>query len=210
MNKFGKLIHDRRSELGLTLEEVGNRVGVGKSTIRKWEQGMIQNVKRDKILALAKALSIDPAMLIFSDEESNDVFQISNVFRPTMGTIPIVGSIACGTPILAQENIEGNAQVSDHIQADFALWCKGDSMSPKFEHGDLVFIRQQSDVDPGQIAAVLIGEEATLKHVYHKDGILTLVSENPKYPPMIYTDPEQLMQTRILGLVTGFQRAIRQ
>ena len=208
MSSIGERIKIARVNKNLTQEELGKMIGVQRAAINKYETGIVVNLKRSTIERLANALNVDPIWLMGMSENGSPA--PSNLFVPQFRSLPIVGSIACGTPILAQENIEGNAQVSDHIQADFALWCKGDSMSPKFEHGDLVFIRQQSDVDPGQIAAVLIGEEATLKHVYHKNGILTLVSENPKYPPMVYTDPEQLMQTRILGLVTGFQRVIRQ
>lgn len=210
MNRFGKLIHDRRMQLDLTLEEVGNRVGVGKSTIRKWEQGTIQNVKRDKIVLLAQALQMDPAMLVMSDEEETVFNQATNLFRPMMKTVPIIGTIACGTPILAEENIQGEAHVAQHIAADFALWCKGDSMSPRFENGDLVFIRQQPSVDNGQIAAVLIDDEATLKHVYVSRGTLTLVADNPAYEPLVYTDPAVLQTIRIIGLVTGYQRAVNQ
>jgi len=209
MTDFSKIIRDRRAELGLTLEELGNEVGVGKSTIRKWEQGTIKQVKRDKIAKLAKALRIDVALLV-ADEDNSDIVYAGNIFKPNFQTVPIIGTIACGEPILAQENVEGLATKSDHIEADFALWCKGDSMTPRFNDGDLVFIRQQSDVDNGQIAAVLIENEATLKHVYKQPDRLTLIAENPSFPPLIYTDPVELQQIRILGLVTGYQRAVNQ
>lgn len=209
MTDFSKIIRDRRAELGLTLEELGNEVGVGKSTIRKWEQGTIKQAKRDKIAKLAKALRIDVALLV-ADEDNSDIVYARNIFKPNFQTVPIIGTIACGEPILAQENVEGLATKSDHIEADFALWCKGDSMTPRFNDGDLVFIRQQSDVDNGQIAAVLIENEATLKHVYKQSDRLTLIAENPSFPPLIYTDPVELQQIRILGLVTGYQRAVNQ
>ena len=206
MADFGKIIHDRRIELGLTLEELGERVGVGKSTVRKWEQGIIQQAKRDKIAALADALQISPAILVNSQEETPFA---KNLFVPKFSQVPIIGTIACGTPILAEENLDGFAKVTDLV-CDFGLWCRGDSMAPRFLDGDLVFIRQQADVDNGQIAAVLIENEATLKHVYKQPNRLTLIAENPSFPPLIYTDPVELQQIRILGLVTGYQRAVNQ
>ena len=83
-------------------------------------------------------------------------------------------------------------------------------MAPKFLDGDLVFIRQQPDVDNGQIAAVLIENEATLKHVYKGTNSLTLVAENPAFAPLIYTVPVELQQIRIIGLAIGYQRAVNQ
>lgn len=212
MTDFGKIIRDRRLELGLTLEEVGNMVGVGKSTVRKWEQGTIKQMKHGKIVSLARALQVDPAVLVADDQtpDADAPIYAKNIFIPHFTTVPIVGTIACGSPVLAQENIEGQAVKSDHIQADFALWCKGDSMAPKFMDGDLVFIHRQPSVDDGQIAAVLIENEATLKHVYKGSNQLTLIPENPAFPPLVYTDPVDLQQIRIIGLVTGYQRAVNQ
>lgn len=205
---MAKRIHLARINRGLTMEELGARIGVKKATIYKYERGIIGNMKRGKIESLARALDVNPVWLMGLTDEGEII--PSNLFTPTFKSVPILGKIACGTPILAQENQEGSAPVSEHIAADFALWCRGDSMAPRFEDGDLVFLRQQDDVDPGQIAAVLIDDEATLKHVYKAPGQLTLVADNPAYPPLIYSDPVTLQSIRILGLVTGYQRAIRQ
>lgn len=203
-----KRIRLARINRGMTLEELGEKIGVNKTAIYKYEKGLIVNLKRSTIEALAIALNVNPVWLMGLTDEGEII--PSNLFTPTFKSVPILGKIACGTPILAQENQEGSAPVSEHIVADFALWCRGDSMAPRFEDGDLVFIRQQDDVDPGQIAAVLIDDEATLKHVYKAPGQLTLVADNPAYPPLIYSDPVTLQSIRILGLVTGYQRAIRQ
>ncbi len=209
MNEItAKRIHLARINRGLTMEELGECIGVSRSTINKYEKGMIGDMRSRKLKALAEALDVDPVWLMGLTDEGGVV--PSNLFTPTFKSVPILGKIACGTPVLAEENQEGSAPVSEHIAADFALWCRGDSMAPRFEDGDLVFIRQQEDVDPGQIAAVLIDDEATLKHVYKAPGQLTLVADNPAYPPLIYSDPVTLQSIRILGLVTGYQRAIRQ
>ena len=93
----------------------------------------------------------------------------------------------------------------DHLQCDFALRVSGDSMiGARIHDGDVVFIRSQEDVDDGQIAAVVIDDHATLKRVYHIPNGVQLLSENPKYPPMVFTYPEHEC-IRILGRAIGFQ-----
>lgn len=208
MKTIGERIKSARVNRGMTQEELGRLIGVQRAAINKYETGVVVNLKRTTIANLAKALDVDPAWLLGMTETGDPM--PSNLFIPKFSSVPIIGTIACGEPILAQENLEGLATKSDHIEADFALWCKGDSMTPRFNDGDLVFIRQQPDVDNGQIAAVLIENEATLKHVYKQPGQLTLVADNPAFAPLIYTDPVELQQIRILGLVTGYQRAVNQ
>ena len=123
---------------------------------------------------------------------------------PRMRSIPLIGTIACGTPILAEENIEEHVDIPEHVHADFALRCKGDSMiNARVHDGDIVYIRQQPTVNNGEIAAVLIDDEATLKRVYVSPGTLILQAENPNYEPMVYTG-EQLEAIHILGKAVGF------
>ena len=128
---------------------------------------------------------------------------------PKTKSIPLVGSIACGTPIFAVENIEDYVKVDEKIPADFALRCKGDSMiNSRIYDGDIVYIRQQSDVDDGEIAAVLIGEEATLKKVYKYSNKVVLRASNPMYDDMVYTD-EELENIIILGKAVAFFSLVR-
>ena len=129
---------------------------------------------------------------------------------PKMKKIPLVGSIACGTPILAVENIEDEVDIPEEIHADFALRCKGDSMiGADIRDGDIVYIRHQDEVNPGQIAAVLVEDEATLKRFYYdeKAGIVTLMAENPSVAPIVYQG-ETLNHIRVLGLAVGLTRKI--
>lgn len=189
----------------LTLEEVGNKVGVGKSTVRKWESGQIANMRRDKIAKLAEALNTTPAYLMGWEEDTR--LAIPGIEYPTFHTVPLLGEIACGEPILAQENLEGKVQVDGGVACDFALRCKGDSMAPRLLDGDLVFIRQQPSVDNGQIAAVLIDTEATLKHVYVSSSSIQLVAENPAYAPIVLTG-EDAENARILGKAVAYRRMI--
>ena len=129
------------------------------------------------------------------------------LMEPMFYTVPLLGDIACGTPILAQENLDGDVQVDTEIHCDFALRCKGDSMAPRLLDGDLVFIRQQPSVDNGQIAAVLIDTEATLKHVYVSDAGIQLTAENPAYAPIVLTG-DAARDARILGKAVAYRRNI--
>ena len=182
---IGDIMRVRRQELGLTLEEVGDYVGVGKSTVRKWEHGDIENMKRDKIALLSKILKLSPLTFITGEVEYGTPDNI--IPLPKMKKIPLLGTIACGEPILAAENIEALINADENLNADFALRCKGDSMiNARIFDGDIVYIREQPDVEDGEIAAVLIGEEATLKRVYKYPSKVVLRPENPLYDDMIY------------------------
>ena len=208
-NDMAKRIRELRLSQNLTLEEVANVVGVGKSTVRKWETGMIENMRRDKIASLAKALGTTPAYLMGWDESDPSFGNYKNIIpMPKMNTIPLVGTIACGEPILANENIEGQVDVPSHVHADFALRCKGDSMiNARIYDGDIVYIRQQPMVEDGEIAAVLIDDEATLKRVRLFDDHIVLEPENPLYRPFVYWG-EEMNSVRILGKAVAFTSSI--
>ena len=115
--------------------------------------------------------------------------------------------IACGTPITAEQNVEGYVSVPDRWDATFTLTCHGDSMAPRIQDGDLVAIRKQETVENGQIAAVRIGDEATLKHVYLYPGRLILQPENPAYDPIVLIGDE-IRTARIEGKAVGFCRGL--
>ena len=127
---------------------------------------------------------------------------------PEMDWVPLVGTIACGTPITAEQNIKSYIGVPAAWRADFALECHGDSMAPTICDGDVVCIRKQPEVEQGQIAAVRIGEEATLKHFYYQNDVMTLLADNSSVcPPMVYTGP-QLEEVEGEGLAVGFCRGL--
>ena len=143
-------------------------------------------------------------------KDTVDYDSISNILPiPKTKLVPLVGTIACGTPILAEENIEDYLKADENLPADFALRCKGDSMiNSRIYDGDIVYIRKQSDVDDGEIAAVLIGEEATLKKVYKYPNKVVLRASNPIYDDMVYTDKE-LENVMILGKAVAFLSLVR-
>ena len=123
--------------------------------------------------------------------------------------IPIVGTIAAGLPLLTQENIEGFEYVPENLDVDFCLRVKGDSMmNARILDGDLVFIRKQQEVENGEIAAVLIDQDATLKRFYNINGMVILRSENPNYPEMIYTKKD-MKEVSILGKAVRYISEVR-
>ncbi len=201
---IGSLIKKLRTEHNYSQEELGSMLGVQRAAVQKWECGAVKNLKRETIKKLSEIFNVPPSYFI--DE---DYLSYNNIISfPKMSRIPLVGTIACGTPILATENLDGEVTVPEDINADFALRCKGDSMiDARINNGDIVYIRQQPTVENGEIAAVLIDEEATLKRVYITDNTITLVACNSKYQPFVYTG-EQLNQIRILGKAVGFTSTI--
>lgn len=211
LSKRGELLNsgDRIKQLriqnNLTLEELGKRVGVGKSTVRKWETGAIANMRRDKIAKLADALGTTVMDIMGIDD-----FPIENVFPfSSFSSVPLLGTIACGEPILAEENLEGEVDLPEHIHADFALRCKGDSMiNARIFDGDIIYIRQQPIVEDGQIAAVLIGDEATLKRVHLFPDHVVLEPENPQYRPLVFWEND-MNKVRVLGRAVAFTSCVR-
>lgn len=117
--------------------------------------------------------------------------------------VPIIGSITCGERVSPDTERDGYADLPDGVKADFALRCKGESMIPTFLEGDLVLIRQQPEVNNGQIAAVNIDGETTLKHIYHQDGGVLLVADNPAYPPVFVPADKEII---VHGLAVGYVR----
>lgn len=130
-------------------------------------------------------------------------------FPSFSGRVPRLGRIACGDPILAEENIEGYDDVPDGIECDFTLKCEGDSMiNARIRDGDIVYIKMEKEVANGQIAAVRIGDETTLKRFYREGNTVTLMPENPAYAPRVFFG-EQLNDMQIIGLAVAFTSTIK-
>lgn len=211
--EFKDKIRNQRLSLGLTLEDIANKVGVSPSSIQRYESGEIKNVRRDKINKLAKALNLSPAYLMDWDENQEEMnpFQYENIKPIATQKIPLIGEIACGNPIVAYEELESYIEAGTNIKANYCLRCKGNSMiNARIYDGDIVFIREQPVVNNGEIAAVIIDDEVTLKRVYHykEKNLLILKPENPDYEDMIFTG-EELSQIRILGKAVAFQSDVK-
>lgn len=198
----GSRIKEMRKSRKMTLKELGEHIGLSESNTKRYEDGQIKTVGIDIIKKIALALDV-PASYLTGWEEIPQYQKLSNYVPIAKKKIPLFGEIAAGQPIYADEHIEEFLPVDDEVKADFALKIKGDSMiNAQINDGDIVFIRQQSDVDNGQIAAVLIDDSATLKRVYHMDGVIQLQAENPQYSPMIYSK-NNCDECRILGLAVA-------
>lgn len=188
--------------LGLSQEELARMTGYNdRSSIAKIEAGQV-DLSETKIASFAAALGVTPAELMGMG--ADNVIPL-----PTLRRVPLLGAIACGKPILAEENYDGMVDVPDFVQADFALRCRGDSMmGSRIMDGDIVYIRQQPSVESGEVAAVLIDDEATLKRVRIYPDHIVLSPDNPNYRPFVYWDDE-MKDVRILGKATYFVSAVR-
>ena len=212
--EMGKKIHELRMQKGMTLEELGNIVGVGKSTVRKWENGIIANMKRDKILKVSVALGVSPAYLMgWQESTDEEIISLNNVHPIELKRFPMLGDIACGVPKYTNEDRESYVMAGTNINADFCLRASGDSMvGARILDGDIVFIRKQDMVENGEIAAVVVNNdsEATLKRLYYypDKGGLILKPENPAYEDLIFSGNE-LNQVHVLGKAMAFQSDVR-
>lgn len=206
---IGERIKKRREQLGISAERLGEMIGKAKTTIYRYEVGEIEDMPSSLLIPLAKALYTTPAYIMgWEDEET---VEFDNLYPIETQSIPCLGEIACGKPTYANENKELYIKVGTKINADFCLIAKGDSMiGARIFDGDLVFIRKQEMVDNGEIAAVIINDEATLKRVYYypDKGKLILQAENPKYEPLMYVG-EELSGIRILGKAIAFQSDVK-
>lgn len=209
---IGKMINQRRTELKLTLEQVGKAVGVGKSTVKKWEDGYISNMRRDKIALLAKVLKMNPVSFItgeFKEEEEQAIpLPQTNVFMR-----PVYDSISAGFGAVAQDVPVDYmpTYITCPSEQDKYIWINvhGDSMSPLIDDGSKILIKKQTSVDSGQIAAVLVDdEEAVVKKVLYSDDTVELHSVNPYYPPRVFKNND-ITRVQILGLVKEVSKALQ-
>ena len=198
----GEKIKKLRKSLDLTQTELGQRVGVQKNAVSKWECGRVEDIPTSTIKQLASLFGVPASYLI--DDDSTP---IPTGFSPMPETelVPRIGRIACGDPITAEENVEDQDEVLKSWHADFTLVCCGDSMVPKIEDGDVVAIRSQPTVENGEIAAVRIGDEATLKRVFLHPDYIELRPLNPEYDSIIRRR-EEMSDIRIEGLAVGLCR----
>lgn len=210
----GEKIREARLKKGYTQTELAELLGYkSRSSINKIEvEG--RDIPRSSVIKFAKALDVTPAYLMgWEDEpkpEQSLYDRFDNLHPIKLKRFPLLGEIACGEPIYAEEDHESYVSADADIRADFCLKAKGDSMiNADIHDGDVVFIRSQSMVENGEIAAVIIEDEATLKRVYYdrENNRLQLIAENPKYAPLVYTG-EELNYIRILGKAVTLMREL--
>lgn len=207
----GKRMKERRKELGIKADEVAEVLGCSRSTVFRYENGDIEKVPAALINTIAEVLQTTPAYLMGWADDA--VSMPSNIIPlPATKKIPLLGTIACGEPILAIENVADYIDMDKDIHADFALRCKGDSMiNARIFDGDIVYIRKQETVENGEIAAVLVNDlesEATLKRVYTSDDSIRLCAANPMYPDKVF-EKEKMNDVRILGKAVAFLSGVK-
>lgn len=219
VGEFSERLRRIMEERGMTQSELAQLSGVSKSSISRYISGAWKG-KQDTVYNLAHVLNVSEAWLMGYDvpmERQNPIQStaaslvdtVSNLLPlPKTRKVPRLGTIACGEPILAQENIEDYDKAPEGVNCDFTLKCKGDSMvGARINDGDVVYIRQQEEVENGEIAAVLVDDagesNATLKRVYLYENQIVLQAENPKYSPWVYTG-EDMNKVRIIGKAVAF------
>lgn len=209
---IGERIKARRLELGLSADDVAVRLGKNRSTVFRYESSDIEKLPTVVLEKLASVLRTTPAFLMGWEEAPAETALYEKLGispLPEFKKLPLVGEIACGEPILAEQNIEEYINCPENIDATFCLRCKGDSMiGARIHDGDIVYIHQQPTIENGEIAAVLIDNEATLKRVYRQADKVILQPENPAYPPLVFVR-EEINQIRILGKAVCFLSSIK-
>ena len=212
---IGKRIKDLRTSLGMTQDELAKLTGYkSRSSIQKIESGE-RDITQSTIAAFAKALKVTPSVIMGWEEnnKNNTAPDYSNIKGimplPEMRKVPLLGAIACGEPIYREE--DEWISLPNDIKADFCLRCQGDSMiDARINDGDIVFIKSCPEVDNGQIAAVSIDNEVTLKRVFYypEKNRLVLYPENKAYEPFVYMN-EELNDVRILGRAVMFLSGVK-
>lgn len=201
---IGERIKKRRIELGLSVDQLADRLGKNRATVYRYESNEIEKFPTTVVEPLAKALNTSPGYLMgWSDNDS--MVSFPNAHPIGTKRFPVLSSVACGEPILMQDEKEVYVDASSDIVADYVLIAKGDSMTgARINDGDIVFIRKQPTVENGEIAAVAIGDEATLKRFYKYGDLVVLRAENPAFEEMQFR-PEDGKDVRVLGKAVAFQ-----
>ena len=201
----GDRIRMLRENHNLTQEELGSLLGVQKSTVMKYEKGIVTNLKRSTIQKLANIFNISPLYILGIETTPEPPYP-----RPAGKRIPVLGTIACGTPILAVEDYEYDISIPDVFpSADFALVCKGDSMiDARIFDGDFVLVKRQQTFDDGDIVAANLNGEATLKKAYRvKNGII-IRPANKRYKETVLVGSDATTFS-IFGVAVGFLSKIK-
>lgn len=207
---IGDNIKALRTQHGMTQLELGRIAGVSDKAVSSWESGL-SIPRMGAIEKIASYFHVPKSIIIDGTNSADTTIPPGFLPLPETESLPLVGRIACGTPILAEENVEGYVDVPKSARATFVLLCQGDSMAPRIQDGDFVYVRKQPTVENGELAAVRIGTEATLKRVYYspdRPDQLFLQAENPSYPPMIYSGQE-LEDIAIEGKIVGIYRVVQ-
>ena len=206
---FSEKLKNLRKTHKITQEELAKIINVERSSIGKYESANTIP-SNDTLIKIAEYFNVSTDYLLGKTNVKNNS-TYTNVFPIEKKKFPLLGEIACGEPIYVEENRESYVMSGTDVDADFCLKAVGDSMSgARILDGDIIFIKKMPMVNNGEIAAVIIGDEATLKRVYYnqEQSKLILQAENPKYEPLVYIG-EELNQVRIIGRAVAFQSDVK-
>lgn len=203
------IINDYINEHNISVREFSRRTGLSNSYISRIVNGQDNNPSLEAIKKIAKALNISSIQLfdMLDDNTSIHIKGISNIHPIDKQRVPMLGEVACGKPIQCIEDRESYVLAGTEIDCDFCLTCRGDSMiNARIHDGDIVFVKKMDMVENGDIAVVVIEDEATLKRFFYypQKGLLVLKPENPKYEDLMYAKDE-LNQIHVLGKAIAFQ-----
>ena len=206
MKDLGERIRTMRASRNLTQADLASALNVSRSAVAMWESGD-REPSLEMIEGLADTFNVSISSLV--DRNPGSMYApYPNILPIHRKRVRLLGEIAAGVPIYAEEDYESFVWADGDVKCDFALRACGDSMvNARIQDGDIVFIREQSDVEDGEIAAVIIDDSATLKRLYHVKGGVMLASENPKYAPMHYTQRNSDV-IKILGKAVAFQSGL--
>ena len=202
-------IKQLREELGKSKAQVARELQIPYTTFVNYENEA-REPNSEVLIMIANYFHVSVDYLIGRTENRHgNGLPVSNLVPlKHIIKVPIIGRIACGSPILAEQNYEGQTFCPDEVNADFALRCQGDSMiDANIQDGDIVFIKDTPEVENGEIAAVVVGEEATLKKVYYHGDTVTLIPANSSYEPMVFKKDE-INDIRICGKAVAVLRHI--
>lgn len=206
---FSKNLRRLLEESGKTQKELAEAIGESQQVVNTWAIG--RSIPRmGRVQKLADYFGVEKSVLVDEWQEPS-IPPYPNIFPLQRRRIPLLGEIACGEPIFCNESRESYVEAGTDVRADFCLKARGDSMvGARILDGDVVFIQRDAPLEDGQIYAVAIEDEATLKRVYYdaEAGVLQLVAENPAFKPLIYSG-EKLNQVHILGRAIAFQSDVR-
>jgi repressor LexA len=210
---FGEVLRDLRKREGLSQAELAEILGVSKSTVGMYEQSKRSPHSDELLMRIAGyfGVTIDYLKGYAPENISYDFDKLG--FRKVMiKRLPMLGKIACGKPVMCEQEYETVIDASGEINADFCVTAQGDSMiNARILDGDIIFVREQSIVENGEIAVVIVNDdEVTLKRFYYypESQRVILQAENPRYQPMVY-EGEQLEHIRVLGKAVAFNSKIR-
>lgn len=208
---IGERIRLRREQLGMTQDQLAQRAGYkSRTSINKIEAG-VQSLTQPKIKPVADALMTTPDYIMSWDDETMPEPLPAGVKPLETRAVPMIGDVACGEPIVANQDFQSYVEIGADIKCDCCLRARGDSMkNVRIHDGDIVFIRRQPMVENGDIAAVIINDEVTLKRFYYyrETNLIILKPENPEYEDIIYSGAD-LEQIKVFGKAVAFQSDIK-